>query len=118
MTARNNITHLLVGADVSSTTEPLFKVPPESVLKIDLTERALTQHIMKRTLYAMFQRLSSMANRNPNGLIEDLKVLRKSPDNKALIDYCNMWTNHLTVEMDVEGMFEQDSKIMHAICKK
>jgi len=120
MRERNTVSFALTGIDMNSVAESPVKVAPqpEVKLKYEFTERGLIEHIMKRSLYAIFQRMSTMANRNPDGLIDDLKTLRKDGTNKGLVDYCSMWTNHLCVEMDTEGLFEQDAKVMRAICKE
>jgi len=82
------------------------------------TERSFIEHVMKRTLFSVFQRLAAMSTRNPQGLIEDLKALRPEANVHELIDYCNMWTSYVSDEMKKEGIYEQDIIIMHKVCEK
>lgn len=110
----NHVEHKLVGMDVNSKANIR---PAQLPVDFMLTERGLIEHIMRRSLYAIFQRFAVMSVRNPDGLIADLKALRKDETKQALLDYTKMWSTHLSIEMDTEGLFDQDIELMRNICK-
>lgn len=82
---------------------------------VALDERKFIEHVMRRTLFSVFSRLSMIATRNPSGLIEDLKELTVDY-NKLGRDHAAMWAKHVSDEMDIEGLFEHDKIMMHKIC--
>jgi hypothetical protein len=101
-----HVTFSLMGIDMNTTANINDKP------SIALSERDFIEHVMRRTLFSVFSRMAMIAKRNPDGLIEDLQDMDNIKDNAV------MWAKHVSVEMEIDGLFEHDKLIMHKICGK
>lgn len=56
--------------------------------------------ILGQCLYEIFLKLSTMASRNPDSLLEDLQSIYEDSSKQKLIDHVFMWHNYISKELE------------------